>query len=135
MSLAPMFAKGLEKHVNVGFQQEAESSIVNYYLIDIEVKNFGGLSSRKDLMEIGKRISTVSGYSSPYQFYSPSYPDGPIIGDVDYRRTLYWDPNVITDSDGHATVSFYNNSITSEFNISGAGITAGGQPYVLESGF
>ncbi len=135
LTLAPMFAKGLEKHVNVGFQQEAESSVVNYYLIDIEVKNFSGLSSRKDLMEIGKRISTVSGYSSPYQFYSPAYPDGPIIGDVDYRRTLFWEPNVITDSDGHATVSFYNNSITSEFSISGAGITAGGQPYVLESGF
>lgn len=135
MSLAPMFMRGLEKHVNVGFQQEAESNPTHYYLIDMEVRNFDGLSSKKDLREIGKRITTVYGYSSPYQFYSPAYPDGPVLGDVDYRRTIYWEPNVITDADGHATVHFYNNSITSEFSVSGAGITAAGQPYTLESAF
>lgn len=132
LSLMPLFSNG---QVNVGLQQEAENDTRNYYLIDMELRNYEGLSSRKDLMEIGKRITTVTGYSSPYQFYSPSYPDGPILGDVDYRRTLYWEPNVITDAEGHATVSFYNNSQTSDFSVSGAGITAGGQPYVLESGF
>lgn len=135
LTLAPLFTEGLDHHVSVGFKQEAETDITNYYLIDMQVKDYENLTSRKDLMEIGKRISTVTGYSSPYQFYSPAYPDGPIPGDVDYRRTIYWDPNVITDADGHATVSFYNSSITSDFNVSGAGITAGGQPYILESGF
>ena len=30
--------------------------------------------------------------------------------DEDYRRTLYWNPEVIPDEAGNARVSFYNNS-------------------------
>ncbi len=102
-----------------------------YLLVDIQIKEPGELSSRDKIFNINKRITTVDGYSRPYAFYSPSYPDGPIPGDVDYRRTLYWNPNVVTDSEGNAQVEFYNNSITNHFNISAAGITASGVPYIL----
>ena len=141
MSLTPLILQGLGKHVDVTSMANTVESASpdrpsrNYYLIDLQVKDDYFLSSKRELNELGKRVSNFYGFSSPYQFYSPSYPDGPIVGDVDYRRTLYWEPNVVTDADGHASVTFYNNSITSEFSISGAGITAGGQPYVLESGF
>ncbi len=141
MSLTPLILQGLSKHVDVTSMANTVESASpdrpsrNYYLIDLQVKDDYFLSSKRELNELGKRVSNFYGFSSPYQFYSPSYPDGPIVGDVDYRRTLYWEPNVVTDADGHASVTFYNNSITSEFSISGAGITAGGQPYVLESGF
>lgn len=137
LDLAPLFVKGLGKHVDVtttSTMQSAENSH-NYYLIDLQVKDDYFLSTKRELSELGKRISTFAGYSSPYQFYSPSYPDGPIIGDVDYRRTLFWEPNVITDADGHARVTFYNNSQTSEFSVTAAGITASGQPYTLDTGF
>lgn len=138
MSLTPLFTEGLRKHVDdysrSNVIESAETSR-NYYLVDLEIKEDFQLSSKKELTNIGKRITTFAGFSSPYQFYSPAYPNGPIVGDVDYRRTLFWEPNVITDTDGHATVKFYNNSITSEFSVSGAGITAGGQPYILEGGF
>ena len=100
-------------------------------LVDIQIKEPGELSSRDKIFNINKRITTVDGYSRPYAFYSPSYPDGPIPGDVDYRRTIYWNPNVVTDSEGNAQVEFYNNSITNHFNISAAGITASGVPYIL----
>ena len=59
-------------------------------------------------------------------------PDGPIPGNVDSRRTLYWNPNVVTDSTGTANVEFYNNGISDRFRISAAGITASGVPYVLD---
>ena len=104
-------------------------------LVDIQMKEDGELSTREELFNINKRITTVDGYSRPYAFYSPEYPDGPIFGDVDYRRTLYWNPNVITDEDGKAQVEFYNNSITKRFNVEAAGITSAGVPYILESGF
>lgn len=104
-------------------------------LVDIYVKEDHELNSRKEIINIGKRISTVTGYSEPYSFYSPEYPNGPILGDVDYRRTLYWNPNVITNANGQATVELYNNSITGSFSISAAGITAGGQPYSFEEDF
>ena len=104
-------------------------------LVDIQIKDEAELSTRDELFKINKRITTVDGYSRPYSFYSPEYPNGPILGDVDYRRTLYWNPNVITDEEGKAQVEFYNNSITKHFNIEAAGITSAGVPYVLDTGF
>ena len=103
-----------------------------FLLLDIMIKEPEELSTRDDIFNINKRVTTVDGYSSPYQFYAPEYPDGPVFGDVDYRRTLYWNPNVITDTVGQATVEFYNNSITRHFNISAAGMTSSGIPYVLD---
>ena len=100
-------------------------------LVDIQVKEPGELKTRDEIFNINKRITTVDGYSRPFAFYSPSYPDGPIPGDVDFRRTLYWDPNVVTDSTGTARVEFYNNSYSTRFNINAAGITASGVPYIL----
>ena len=104
-------------------------------LVDVQIKEDGELSTREELFKINKRITTVDGYSRPYSFYSPEYPEGPIFGDVDYRRTLYWNPNVITDEDGKAQVEFYNNSITKKFNVEAAGITSSGIPYILDTGF
>ena len=101
-------------------------------LIDVLIKEPEELSTRDDRFKINKRITTVDGYTSPYAFYAPEYPNGPIAGDVDYRRTLYWNPNVISDSIGQASVEFYNNSITEHFNISAAGITPSGIPYILD---
>ncbi len=80
---------------------------------------------------LSSRVTKVKGFSRPVQFYSPQYPDGPIPGEIDSRRTLYWNPNVVTDYDGNARVEFYNNSFTKRFTISGAGITTSGEPYVL----
>lgn len=104
-------------------------------LIDVLLKDDYEMKKRSELFSLDKRITTVDGYSRPYSFYSPEYPDGPIPGDVDYRRTLYWNPNVVTDANGLAQVEFYNSSITKHFNVSAAGITASGMPYILESEF
>jgi hypothetical protein len=104
-------------------------------LVDIQIKDEAELSTRDDIFKINKRITTVDGYSRPHMFYSPEYPEGPIFGDVDYRRTLYWNPNVITDENGKAQVEFYNNSITKRFSVEAAGITSAGVPYILDSGF
>ena len=104
-------------------------------LVDILVKEGRELSTRDEIYKINKRITTVDGYSRPYSFYSPEYPNGPVLGDVDFRRTLYWNPNVITDSIGNAQVEFYNSSITKHFNVEAAGITSSGVPYILDTGF
>ncbi|MCQ2068841.1 MAG: hypothetical protein MJY68_07085 [Bacteroidaceae bacterium] len=104
-------------------------------LIDIQLKEKREMSTHSDLFRLDRRVTTVDGFSRPYSFYSPEYPDGPIPGDVDYRRTLYWNPNVITDENGQVVVEFYNNSSSTRFNVSGAGITASGMPYVLDKDF
>ena len=105
------------------------------YMVDILIKEPHELSTKKELYNINRRTTTVDGYSRQYEFYAPEYPDGPVLGDVDYRRTLYWNPNVITDDEGKAKVEFYNNSITRHFDISAAGMTASGIPYILDEKF
>ena len=114
-----------------GFDRLTKVLNTRMILVDVQVKAPRELTTRKENFNINKRLTTVDGYSRPYAFYSPEYPNGPIPGDVDYRRTLYWNPNVVTDSTGTAQVEFYNNSYSTRFNISGAGITASGIPYIL----
>ena len=77
-----------------------------------------------------ERLTTFAGYTSVVDFYAPSYPDGPIQGDRDYRRTLYWNPEVTTDSSGHATLSFYNNGYSRTLTVSAEGLTRDGVPII-----
>ena len=56
----------------------------------------------------GVRKTWLEGYSTPETFYEPDYSVLP--KEPDYRRTLYWNPALLPDSTGHATVRFYNNS-------------------------
>lgn len=129
MDLCPLYLDYFKKSMQplIGLYEDPW----RYFLVDIQMKEPQEISTREELFNINKRVTTIDCYSRPYEFYSPSYPDGPIAGEVDYRRTIYWNPNVITDEDGHARVEFYNNSFTSKFTINAAGITASGMPYVL----
>ena len=102
-----------------------------YTLVDIQIKEDRELLFDWEMRDLGRRTTTLKGFTRPVQYYSPEYPDGPIEGKPDYRRTLYWNPNVITDEDGRARVEFYNNSFTRKFTINAAGITASGIPYIL----
>lgn len=70
-----------------------------------------------------------------------NYPPGHLIRGIiiikrfcvkDYRRTLYWNPNVKTDKEGKAKIEFYNNSSCKQVVISAEGITADGKAMVLE---
>jgi len=132
---APEYLSFLRKY-------SAVPSITNNYagfqnsrmvLMDIKLKTMHNITGSEDRYNLGKRITTFQGFSQSYEFYSPEYPQGAVYGDVDYRRTLYWNPNVITNDNGYAEIEFYNNSYSRKFKISCAGITAGGMPYVLDS--
>lgn len=92
------------------------------YVIDITMYPKG---LRKSKVK-GQRQTTFRGYTTGTEFYAPEYPDGPIKGDVDYRRTLYWNPALTTDTNGQADVLFYNNGYSKQFHISAEGITPQG---------
>lgn len=124
--------QSIMQDVLVGDSTGTRSLSERLLLIDVMMKEEHELSTRAEIFNINKRVTTVDGYSRPYEFYAPEYPNGPVLGDVDYRRTLYWNPNVITDSIGNAQVEFYNSSITRHFNISAAGMTSSGIPYILD---
>ena len=64
----------------------------------------------------GVRKTWIDGYSRPDEFYMPDYSVMP--KEADYRRTLYWNPELKPDEQGHATAKFYNNSRCRRMKIS-----------------
>jgi len=40
---------------------------------------------------------------------------------LEYRRTLYWNPNLKLDENGEATITFYNNSRTTYLSVEAEG--------------
>ena len=72
------------------------------------------------------RQTTFDGYSPKLEFYAPEYPNGPIEGDADYRRTIYWNPELKTNRLGIVDVKFYNNSYSRSLNVSVEGMTDSG---------
>ena len=76
------------------------------------------------------RQTTFDGYSPKLEFYAPEYPNGPIEGDVDYRRTIYWNPDIKTNRLGIVDVKFYNNSYSRSLNVSVEGMTDNGKVIV-----
>ena len=139
VDLFPLMMEWVKKHAGLAppgvpaadFQVFLLTSFIRFNLIDVQIKNDRELLFFNEIRNLGKRSTTVKGFTKPVQFYSPQYPDGPIEGTVDPRRTLYWNPNVITDEEGHARVEFYKNSFTRRFTIRASGITASGIPYTL----
>jgi hypothetical protein len=54
----------------------------------------------------------------PQEFYSPKYTvSAKDNAESDYRSTIYWKPDVITDAGGKATLSFYTSDITGNYTI------------------
>lgn len=75
----------------------------------------------------GIRTTKIDGYTLVKEFYQPRYARGPLPGETDYRRTLYWNPNIQTDSLGRAQVDFYNNGTCRQINISAETVTYDGR--------
>ena len=140
VDLIPLMMDWVKSHGGYGppqvpgkddFYKFLTMSMARFNLVDVLIKEDKELLFYNEIRNLGKRSTTIKGFTKPVQFYSPQYPDGPIEGTVDPRRTLYWNPNVITDEDGCARVEFYNNNFTRRFTINAAGITASGIPYIL----
>ena len=91
--------------------------------IYLTAKNWGNSSDRVIMFQGLTRMEK--------EFYSPDYSKTPLPTQGDYRRTLYWNPNVKTDSNGQASVEFYNNSSCTKYNIDAQTVTKNGEIGVL----
>jgi hypothetical protein len=76
--------------------------------------------------EKGVRYTHFQGFNSPSTFQMEDYSKVPPM--EDFRRTIYWNPNVKLDRHGKATVEFFNNSSCTEMFISAEGMTKEGRP-------
>ena len=66
------------------------------------------------------------GYRHPVEFYSPQYTNKDNSTRPDHRTTLYWNPKVKTDANGHATVSFYASDVSKRYLVTLEGISHDG---------
>ncbi|MBR0433453.1 MAG: hypothetical protein IJK15_07160 [Bacteroidaceae bacterium] len=70
----------------------------------------------------------LPGFAYQEDFYHPDYQrNPPVEGQKDYRRTLYWNPDLQLDDDGRANVTFYNNSQQTSILVEAEGQEADGQ--------
>ena len=81
--------------------------------------------------KINGREYNFMGFTEPVEFYNPDYSNASMPDVKDYRRTLYWNPNVKTDNQGQASIDFYNNSECTTIDVSAEGVTKYGQ-YIVE---
>ena len=76
------------------------------------------------------RRYVIPGFAYPAQFYSPDYSktELPLKGDggADYRRTLYWNPNLKLNDEGEAEVKFFNNSRVTQLSVDAEGQASDG---------
>jgi hypothetical protein len=58
-------------------------------------------------------------FSAPMAFYRPRYTvkNQTTAFGTDLRSTIHWEPNIITDKDGKATVSFFSADKTSTYSV------------------
>jgi len=77
----------------------------------------------KDWGEINRKrpVKTIMyqfvGYNQEKEFYSPDYSLTQNYYRSDYRKTLYWQPDIVLDEDGKAAFSFFTSDDRGEYLI------------------
>ena len=73
------------------------------------------------------RFIVLDGYSTSAEFYHPDYSKMKLPeGKKDYRRTLYWNPDLKLDENGEANITFYNNSRQTTLSVEAEGQASDG---------
>lgn len=111
---------------NVWQHYISDNTLTKYHPVTVFVYTFHEYA--KEIK--GLRRTHYEGFAAPETFKMNDYSLMP--PESDYRRTLYWNPNVTTDEDGKATVNFYNNSSCQKMVISAEGITKEGFPIIFK---
>lgn len=73
----------------------------------------------------GIRQTKFQGYSYVKEFYNIPY-DILTIDKSDHRRTLYWNPNLKSDTNGKANITFFNNASCKIINVNAETVTQNG---------
>ncbi len=113
-----------------------------YFYSDIMIEGIINLSSRKGdlgVMEFTRppfrqefdAIQKVSGLSFP-DYETTEARESRI---PDFRNTLYWNPDVTTDSEGTAGITFYTSDEAAEYSVIIEGTGSDGKPGRLTTSF
>ncbi|NNU33972.1 hypothetical protein HK413_07055 [Mucilaginibacter sp. S1162] len=114
------------KGVQVVLSRSFPLGSVEYYFAKIYVTTTNGLAKWMPAKP-GTTTYRPLPILYPQQFYRPKYNVAqPAGSDADYRSTLHWEPNITTDANGKAKVSFYTSDITGKYTVTVAGVDVSG---------
>lgn len=74
------------------------------------------------------RRKVLWGFSDCIDFYHPDYSHTATPNPKDYRRTLYWNPDLKLDDEGCAEIHLFNNNSLTHVTISAEGMNKNGEP-------
>lgn len=124
------------KSLGISIEENPDASNMKYlnYLVclipysDEELKNRENKPHTR--LSPTSRITVIHGFTRPEKFHAPDYELSHGHLEKDFRRTLYWNPEVKTDERGIACVTFYNNANCRSIHISAEGIGEHGNPII-----
>ena len=97
---------------------------VNQPSVEISLHRYPDWSRRVTYRD---RRYVLDGFACQEDFYHPDYRrNPPAEGQKDYRRTLYWNPDLQLDAEGKAHVTLFNNSQTTVVSVEAEGQTKDG---------
>ena len=95
-----------------------------------KITYFRPVYTEDELLRVNN-LSRVKAYHGEREFYKPDYDQ--VTDEVvpDFRNTLLWEPDVITNEDGKATLTFFCSDINTDFvgrieGVSGTGLLGTG---------
>ncbi len=95
------------------------------YLIFLDIK-----PNAFDKVEFNTLDTHINGYYQARTFYRALYDTNADLNKADTRTTIHWEPNVITNGLGEATVTFYNADPKTKIRVVVEGVTDKGVPVV-----
>ena len=103
----------------------------NRFLIDVENENFYNNENEaydinRAMVDYGRAAKFERGYYQSRTFYVPKYGKKTPKIRNDFRTTLYWSNTVETDKNGKAEFEFPNADATTNYTITVAGFSEGG---------
>jgi hypothetical protein len=92
----------------------------------LDYEGLDDLKKKNTLPPKGSLFTTIKSYAADREFYQPAYmPGSPVAQDL--RSTVYWQPNLLTDEQGKAGISFFNTAPPGKYHVMIEGISGDGR--------
>ena len=124
-AINPSSVKSIEitRRINVLYGSLGANGVIGIYLKQ-------GISDEDFNIAPNFQLLRIQGYSPSRLFRYPDYGDPRTdTTSADYRSTIYWNPEIVTDSKtGTATVSFYAADLPGRYRVVAEGVARNGEP-------
>jgi len=104
---------------------DATASGLDYENVLIIQSTFG--QQARDMTATGVLPIKVNGFYKAREFYSPNYSQpNSTLSYKDLRPTIYWKPDIFTNKDGNATLSFFSSDNSGNYRVTLEGMNSNG---------